>query len=146
MIKKIRNIILSVLAAIIFLTGTGVTVMDYCCSSCGGQTLFITTHTCHCGAVLADVHEQAYCHTADDNKNGISCSNGCASSRLSIDIDSSYVKPNIVIPFIWLSEFSSPLSQTQNDSIIGSFEYENFINPPPLIPRAYLSLIQILII
>jgi DNA-directed RNA polymerase subunit RPC12/RpoP len=153
--KKLGNtIILLVMAAVVFYTGTGVTIMQYCCVNCEtSYSILGQRHNCHPVSDISENTPEYTCpncsshveeHVNDfsfDAKKG-----GCSSLRVSIDLDSHQNRPHISIPFVWLIDFEDiyvPVNKVEND-ILDLFVESN---PPPFaIPRSYLSMIQVLII
>lgn len=150
-----QTIIILIVAATVFFTGAGVTVIDYCCSSCGGQTLLMTEQHICCSEEhsMSDIETMDCCSIQKTSK-GDACGNSsfekdshCTASRVSIDTDASSYRPHVVIPCVWLSEtFYVPLESAllQNANSIDGFT--GFKSPPDIPPRKYLSLIRVLII
>lgn len=151
--KGVQKIIIVIIAATVFLTGAGVTIINYCCTSCSGQTLFMTEkHVC-C-ADSQHPHEGKSCCSpvkdiSKDTCEGLAYTDlsHCTASRMSIDIDASSYRPQISIPFIWVSDamiYSSDRYLFNDEAITN--ESTHLEAPPESPPREYLSLIQVLII
>ncbi|MDH6310802.1 hypothetical protein M2451_003582 [Dysgonomonas sp. PFB1-18] len=150
-----QNIILVIAAATVFFTGAGVTIINYCCASCSGQTLIMAQqHTC-----CAISHEQhtdatAPCCAATEAESHDSCETTafsgethCQASRLSIDIDAASFRPHVATPVVWISDNSLILaSALLPDTTEFADHYSLFKSPPDIPPREYLSLIRVLII
>jgi len=150
-----QNIILVIAAATVFLTGAGVTIINYCCTSCSGQTLIMAQqHTC-----CATSHEQntdvtaSCCATTGSEGHDLcettaySGETHCQASRLSIDIDAASFRPHVAIPFVWISDNSLTLaSALLPETAEFADHYSLFKSPPDIPPREYLSLIRVLII
>lgn len=153
--KFVQRFILLIAAATIFFTGAGVTIINYCCTDCSGQTLIMTEkHTC-CAEGQHEVEPvKSCCSDPEENTNNDSCTNStfsqdmhCTASRLSIDIDASSFRPHLSAPFVWISETLSYISLSiSSDNTIYTDDYISFKSPPDIPPREYLSLIRILII
>lgn len=154
--KFAQNIILVIAAATIFLTGAGVTIINYCCTSCSGQTLIMAqqhaccvmdheqhtnTATSCCATTGSDSHDA--CETST-----LSGETHCQASRLSIDIDAASFRPHVATPFIWISDNSLTLTSALLPDNTAEFadHYSLFKSPPDIPPREYLSLIRVLII
>lgn len=152
--KSGHIILLMILAVAVFYTGTGVTIMKYCCPDCKPSYAIVgQKHICHnpeespdtcstqvscpnCGAVDTDEGTISY------NAKG----SGCASSRVSIDLDSQHFRPQVQTPFVWLSAVDN-LFLTGNEETAKSTDFVSYTeSPPSVVPRSYLSLIRVLII
>lgn len=150
--KKIASHILILIAAIaVFFTGNGVTIVKYCCTGCAEQTSFFTqTSACCTEGHDSDQQGDPYCSTHDTVCDGLAnnvSDNGdhCGASRVSVDIDATSFKPQLVLPFAWLSD--SPVFTFQASPGIPTLLAHHFNNAPPIVhPRDYLSFIRILII
>jgi len=152
--KKFAQIsLLLIVAVTVFLTGAGVTIVNYCCTSCSGQTLFMTgIHTC-CDKINYAEENQSCCShhetICDDTNNGFEYGKDthCTASRLSIDIDASSFRPQVSIPFVWISDasFTLPAILLPDDAECTN-DYIHFKTPPDISPREYLSFIRVLII
>ncbi|MFV0420001.1 MAG: hypothetical protein ACK5KT_14875 [Dysgonomonas sp.] len=152
--KKFAKIfMLFFVSATVFLTGAGVTIINYCCTSCSGQTLFMTEkHVCCADSEHS--HEAKSCcshakEMSNDTCEGLAYKDlsHCTASRVSIDIDASSYRPQISIPFVWISDvmiFSTERLTADNEIIADTFTHLKA--PPEIPPREYLSLIQVLII
>lgn len=151
--KGVQKILIVIIAATVFLTGAGVTIINYCCTSCSGQTLFMTEkHVC-CADSQHSHEGKSCCSPVKDISND-TCEglvytdlSHCTASRMSIDIDASSYRPQISIPFVWISDamtYSVDNFTIDNEVVIDSFTH--FKAPPEVPPRKYLSLIQVLII
>ncbi|MDR2955675.1 MAG: hypothetical protein LBV43_11390 [Prevotella sp.] len=152
--KSAQKSILLVIAFIMVLTGGGITVVSYNCDSCSGQTLFVTQmHTC-CVETGNGKIQSSCCSLSEQQTNHNQCQNSanvgtppCMSSRLSIDIDGTAYRPQVSIPYVWITEF--PFSFTNNilvEDNSSSKEFTYYNTPPDLHPREYLSIIRVLII
>ena len=153
--KSVQRIILLIVAVTVFFTGAGVTIINYCCTSCSGQTLFMAEkHQC-CSA-SDHSHQDGSCRTlpsaAKTEANACESSTyandtHCTASRLSIDIDASSFRPQISIPFVWVSDAIVPILDVfVADSRHAGELLACFSPPPDITPREYLSFIQVLII
>ncbi|WP_081852516.1 hypothetical protein [Prevotella sp. 10(H)] len=148
-----QTLILLVAAVTVFLTGAGVTIVNYCCTSCSGQTLFMTgQHVC-CAESFENEEVMSCCSSHEAVVNETSetvCydqDSHCTASRLSIDIDASSFRPHVSVPFMWISDASfTPTSYILPEKIEYSDEYIRFESPPDILPREYLSFIRVLII
>lgn len=149
----IQKIILLIACVAIFYTGAGVTIINYCCNSCIQEASFIpSSHTC-CTEGADITTPMSCCSSKEKAAEATDCNETiakdmhCSTSRLSIDIDASIFKPLIIVPFIWLDNASevSPFSIASNygEHINGDNLFESNFS---ILPRAYLSLIRILII
>lgn len=149
--KLAQHIMLLVITVTVFLTGTGVTIVNFCCSNCAEQTLFITkVHSCCSESASGET--KSCCSNSDKNSEANTCcdhtkKDHCKASRLSVDTDSSSYRPLVYNPFIWVSEAAAflpahilPINIESTDSDI------KFESPPKIPPREYLSLIKVLII
>lgn len=149
--KYAQNLILLIAAVTVFFTGAGVTIVNYCCTSCSGQTLFMAEqHICYaeqqeteninscCAEKSSHDTCDEYAYTKDTH---------CTASRLSMDIDASSFRPQVAIPFVWISDVSvtMPLA-ILSEKTANSDDYTLFKSPPNILPREYLSLIRVLII
>ncbi len=151
-----QTIIILIIAVTVFLTGAGVTVIDYCCSSCGGQTLFMTEqHICCIEDQNTEAAQMASCCSmekvsskGDASENSSSTKDShCTASRVSVDIDASSFRPHVVIPFIWVSDVPYvALVNTLFQRADSIDDFIDFRSPPDIPPREYLSLIRVLII
>lgn len=151
--KGVQRIIIVIIAATVFLTGAGVTIINYCCTSCSGQTLFITTNHVCCNESQHSSEGESCCSSEKKINNKI-CEglqigdlSHCTASRLSIDIDASSYRPQILVPFVWLSDTTIYLLDNftiNNEPAINIFAQSKA--PPEILPREYLSFIQVLII
>ena len=148
-------IIVMILASVVFYTGTGVTIMNYCCSNCEDSHDIFAGHdhkhhqmpveneqntnssSCpHCLKIESDFCDLSY-NESDMN---------CTASRISLDIDSYQYRAQLSVPFVWLqdiSEISLQLTQDMSKSVNLFSDKES---PPGIIPRTYLSRISVLII
>jgi len=153
--KFVQRFILLIAAATVFFTGAGVTIINYCCNSCSGQTLIMTEkHVC-CSQGQHDVEPvKSCCSTSEEKIYDEACERSvfsqdthCTASRVSMDIDASSFRPQVSAPFVWISEVLSDISLCiSSDKIIYTDDYLSFKSPPDIPPREYLSLISILII
>ncbi|MDU1889821.1 MAG: hypothetical protein E6767_03960 [Dysgonomonas sp.] len=143
-----QNIILIIAAVTVFFTGTGVTIMNFCCSNCAEQTFFMTqAHTCCLEAAenksCCSSHQEATDYSDHCYKND----SHCKASRLSVDIDSSTSRPHVITPFVWVADAAwiLPINilPSRVDSAVDTIQFES---PPKILPREYLSLIRVLII
>jgi hypothetical protein len=153
--KFVQRFILLIAAATVFFTGAGVTIINYCCTSCSGQTLIMTEkHVCCVQGQHEAKSSTACCSAQKETIHNDSCENAafsqdmhCTASRLSMDIDASSFRPHISVPFVWISDAlpDIPVS-TSFDTVTYADGYTAFGSPPGIPPREYLSLIRILII
>ncbi|WP_108822969.1 hypothetical protein [Dysgonomonas sp. Marseille-P4361] len=154
--RNVQRVILIIIAATVFLTGMGVTVINFCCSSCGEQTLIMTQkHTCcsqERGQTDADIHKSCCAEKVSIEKKTsantfFDDAEHCSSSRLSIDIDASSFRPQVASPFVWLSAtLPNTLGTTVSLTLGDTKEYTQLKTPTKIPPREYLSLIRVLII
>lgn len=156
--KKFAQRILLLIAAIaVFFTGTGATIVNYCCTSCSEQTLFVSQqHVCctHEESDLDELQNVETCCGTQSKMQHDECSSEaysndshCTASRVSIDIDASSFRPHMATPFVWLSDTSFlTVTNVPQWDIDSADDYEFFEDPPNTPPRAYLSLIRVLII
>ena len=149
--KFAQTLILLIAAATIFLTGAGVTIVNYCCTSCSGQTLFMTEQHICC-VQEHDAESNSCCSSKEmshDTCEGdiYTKDTHCTASRLSIDIDAASFRPHVATPFVWISDASLTITTTILPKIV---EYDDsytlFKSPPDTHPREYLSFIRVLII
>lgn len=145
--KKIgQSIFILFVSLIVFLTGAGVTVVNLCCMSCGGQTLFVVEQLGCCATQMenANTGDNKCClpeaHQDELDKH-------CSTTRLSIDTDSFSFRPQLSSPYIWISEmpdimFSFLFPHNKENA---RDRYASF-SPPTDSPRRYLSMISVLII
>jgi hypothetical protein len=151
--KFAQRFILLIAAVTVFLTGAGVTIVNYCCTSCSGQTLFMTEQHICCAQGHNEAKAGSCCsaketsHDTCENDSNFTQDTHCTASRLSIDIDASSFRPHVATPFVWISDALPVLCA----SIIPvkveyADDYTSFRSPPDSPPREYLSFISILII
>lgn len=147
--QVVKTLFLLAIAAAVFYTGAGVTIMNYCCNKCSEQTLFAMEHKCDAERHHVQTSDdccsspKSACndHTTSDEK-----TKHCSASRLSIDLDSSMSRPHVATPFLWLSDASLFSVQLLPSHTIED-DNEDYIEMPPTSPpRSYLSLIRVLII
>lgn len=148
--RFVRQILLFTVAATIFLTGVGVTIINCQCISCDKESLFMSTQQYCCLPNTQSNTEKACCSTGScHTKNNVEYSNDghCSISRLSIDIDPSSFRPHVSNPFVWISEaLFIPVFNTLPYVTENTDEYTGLKIPPDIPPREYLSLIRVLII
>lgn len=153
--KNVQRVILVIIAATVFLTGMGVTVINFCCSSCGEQTLIMTQrHTCCSQENQAETESHKSCCAEKGSLENKTSANTffddaehCSSSRLSIDIDASSFRPQVTSPLVWLSAtLPHTLGYTVSLTLGDTKEYTQLKTPTKIPPREYLSLIRVLII
>ncbi|MBD8387989.1 hypothetical protein [Dysgonomonas sp. BGC7] len=154
--KKFAQIlILVILSVTVFFTGAGVTIINYCCSSCSEQTLFVTQHHVCCLQDSSTNDEDSCCDESYKETVNKSCEHGqsyekidhCTASRLAIDIDSASFRPHVIAPFFWISDVQLIQSiLLLSNKIEVSDNYALFDRPPEIPPREYLSMIRVLII
>ncbi|WP_163269865.1 hypothetical protein [Dysgonomonas sp. 511] len=146
--KLIKKSIILVIAAAVFFTGAGITIMHYCCSSMSYRAVtVIQQHTCcaHTGNNAAnsccDESQKACAHDSDG------AHKHCTSTRLSIDIDAASFRPHIALPFVWVLDVLPVFTQLLNCDLDSHIQHQQKENAPPNIPpREYLSIIRVLII
>lgn len=150
-----HTIILLLLAAVVFYTGTGVTVMKYCCSNCkASYSILGQKHTCmHPEEANESGLKTGSCPmcsgvVADENNvlSYTSKSIGCEAARISVDLDLHQFRAYISVPFVWLSDIEESSFGYNNESVRFSDLLAYSEPPPNIIPRTYLSMIQVLII
>ncbi len=153
--KKLGNtIILLIMATVVFYTGTGVTIMQYCCVNCeSSYGILGQRHNCHTESDVSENTLEYTCpncsSTAEEHINDFSFDakkSGCTSLRVSIDLDSHQNRPHISIPFVWLPDFEDMYVSVNKfeENVLDLFVESN--PPPYTIPRSYLSMLQVLII
>lgn len=151
--KFVHSLLLLAIAVAVFLTGAGVTIVNYCCSTCSEQTLLMTSgHTC-CLMGQSNENDGHSCCSSANKEEGCeshSATHGeeehCSASRLSFDLDSSMFRPHVATPFVWISDASLFLSSLLTTDTFDT-DYKEYIDTPPkLPPREYLSFIRVLII
>lgn len=147
--KFITKITLLLLSVVIFTTGMGATIANFCCDNCLNE--FFALQTIDCGK--QEVKEHSCCssesqpvanvcrnHTGEDD----TC---CKIERHSIDLDSFHSKPVVFLPYTWIATI---IPQIANFSFTDEYHdiiVDNNNDPPPITePRTYLSIIRILII
>lgn len=148
--QKTRNIFIVFLSAMIFFVGTGVTVVDLCCMDCVSNLVQINKtnddlcekmipETDSCCSHELDFNSEYNFHQTNDN-----C---CNIERITVDISHNSSKSLVSSLFAWSTNLLN------NDNIdsqsIESFSKNletNYQPPTSIPPRAYLSLIRILII
>lgn len=150
--KSAQRVILLIAAVAMFFTGAGVTIVNYCCTSCSGQTLFMTEQHICCAEEHHETEDESCCSTKETPRDtcksdAYTVDNHCTATRLSIDIDASSFKPHVAIPFVWISDATFAIAA----SILSARteradDYSSFKSPPDIPPREYLSLIRVLII
>jgi len=154
--KKIAiKIMLVCLSAVVFTTGMGTTVANFCCDDCLEN--FFSGQTCKIHDTFV-VAERSCCakKTAKQDKNHEKCKNEatgntdkdcCDAQRLSVDIDSFHFKPQIVNSYVWISNVIGEAAQSV---VLDTYAFDFYpqIKAPPKIlsPRDYLSFIRILVI
>ena len=152
--KSGHIIILLILAAVVFYTGTGVTIMKYCCPDCEPSYAIVgQKHTCHNQDESSDTCAMPVscpnCGDAEPDRNMSSYKvkgGGCASTRVSVDLDSQHYRPQMQIPVVWLSIMNSS-SLWGKEEPAKAAEFVSYPeSPPTIVPRSYLSLIRVLII
>lgn len=140
--------VLLVTSVIVFLTGTGVTIVNYCCSGCTVEQTLVITKAHSCCSKVEETKQYSCCDLSRNHNEGkcsIESGSHCKASRLSTDLDASAYRPHITSPFVWISDTPVThliaLDQFENTDI-----YIQFESPPKIPPRDYLSLIRVLII
>lgn len=142
------------LALTVSFTGLGVTIMNYCCNSCQGQTLLIYDEIC----CLQNHHlKENQNHSCCSSTTGLEKSladnvihedDSCTVHRLSIDLDASSFRPNIQAIYTWVLD--SYLIDRLSQFLLKDFAFpdltSHFKSPPQFLPRIYLSFIRVLII
>lgn len=154
--KHIQRVILLIIATTVFLTGMGVTVIDFCCPSCSEQTLFMTKQHACCSEKTEQTtedHTQTCCSntkTADLStcqETSYSNTDHCSPSRIMTDKDASSFRPQVSSPFVWLTEtLAHTLSSALPVAVNSTIDYTQLKIPSIIPPREYLALIRILII
>lgn len=139
--------VLLITSVIVFLTGTGVTIVNYCCSGCTVEQTLVVTKAHSCCSSTDDKQYSCCNHSETQERDGCSVENGnhCKASRISTDIDASAYRPHIASPFVWISD--TPITHlVALDQFENSDIYIKFESPPKIPPRDYLSLIRVLVI
>lgn len=149
----INKLIVLTLAVVIFVTGAGVTIIDYCCSDCRVEAFFIDgKNCCSIHQHTAKDHFADCCDIHKDLEKSSSlgfseaASHHCSTSRISVDIDSSVSRPFITSPVIWISDnpFIHKCTLACVEACPCVCEHMDISITPT--PRTYLSFIQVLII
>jgi len=151
--KSGHTIIILILASVIFYTGTGVTIMNYCCSNCKNSHSIFAGHNQECNQVPETNDENTnvslcpHCkevptYSFSYNEDGMACT----ASRISVDMDSYQHRAQLSIPFVWLEDLSEISLELKREISRSSDSVTNPESPPGIIPRAYLSKISVLII
>lgn len=146
MYKKFSNLLIALLASLIFLVGAGVTVIDLCCTSCINTLVSINKDKGMCEDMRMSLDSDSCCgkesHHSQEKQGDC-----CTIERISVDLDHSIFKPIISSPFVWCADLMSNLTQTIEPNVDNlGFENDRYRPPIPIPPREYLSLIRILII
>ena len=148
--RFVHSILLLAIAVAVFFTGAGVTVVNYCCTTCSEQTFLMMDH--QCGTQAHHSEESADCCSSHNtpvceaHTSGHDSDEHCSASRLSIDLDSSMSRPHVATPFVWISDASLFLIKLLPEDKVDTAYEEHIEAPPTLPPRSYLSLIRVLII
>jgi len=152
--KAINNLLIIVLSAVIFITGAGVTITDYCCSDCRMELFFMSGKDC-CSihnhstqeykSICCDLHKDLEDTSCNEMVKGLS-THHCSTSRISVDIDSSVSRPLLTTPFFWISD--NPLIHRCTIACVEACPSicEHMEIPITATPRTYLSFIRVLII
>lgn len=148
------KIALICLAAVIFLTGMGATIANFCCDNCSDQ--FFSQIYAPAAQVANETHEQHSCcshkqlaqkHECDNKAQHSDKSSCCKIERKNTTLDSFQFKPTLIVPFTWVANAyamnTANLIPENSDEILLSKA-----NDPPQseTPREYLAFIRILII
>lgn len=154
--KKItQHIVLLIAAIAVFFTGTGVTIINYCCSHCEAEQTLIMASVPDCCSQKKVVIEQTCCsdhnssnnHKSDSDGCNVSNKEHCKATRLSSDIDIATARQHLQIPYVWISDLYSSLPTS---IVLSKIEVADKLaeleSPPDIPPREYLSLIRVLII
>ncbi len=151
--KLMHHIVIIIAAIAVFFTGTGVTVMSYCCTGCITEVFADKQQSCCLSEEAMPIEESDCCTMHGDMAHNEICANTissvdehCTSSRLSIDLDSSMFRPHVASPFVWLSDvpvFSVNLLPKDIERVD---VVQHVDDPPTIPPRSYLSLIRVLVI
>lgn len=153
--QKIYNISLYLLVAVIFLGGSGFTVVNFCCSSCIESFFSDVSFEKTCAHQDEKLTQKSCCSDLQQasaiinnvffDSDGNIC---CGAERVSFDIDLRFYKPDVsshslsmTIPFTsgFLCHINKPT--IHNNRL--SFPLKDAI---PINPREYLSIIRILTI
>ena len=141
------------LSAVIFTTGVGATVFNFCCDNCAeqffsGQTckenisIVKKEHSCCTKEKEAGHHEFSICGESTHSNE-----NCCKAQRVSIDLDSFHFKPVVFTPFVWITNTYGDLTQVSAPEMFLTDFYPQIKAPPEIYtPRSYLAFIRILII
>lgn len=148
-----KKIIILFVAATVFFTGMGVTIMEYCCSWCSEHSDFLSkSHSCCSIHGKENISFFDQCSNSSEDPSFIHLPSSvdndphCKASRLSIDIDAFIFKPILSSIFVWVNENTILKHNTPSFSVDNRQEWGR-LGPPILYsPRAYLSFIRILII
>jgi len=146
----ITKITIVCLSAVIFMTGIGVTIVNFCCDDCFEQ--FMSGNSCQKhNKTLVEEHSccnsKSECHKTkpDCGHEGQAEDDCCKARRISIDLDSFQSRRHIGYTFVWVAPILDRI--TGHSSLeLPETESEPQIKAPPeaLSPRDYLSLIKIL--
>lgn len=144
--------VLLIIAVTVFFTGAGVTIINYCCSSCNEQTLFMTEKHACCAKSVHLSETKSCCSANNENttaNEGQAYRNDphCTASRLSIDIDASSFRSQVYSPFVWVTNIPFCLTERfPSYNEINQLFFIRFKSPPDISPERYLSIIQTFII
>jgi len=151
--KFAQKTVLLIAAIAVFMTGAGVTIVNYCCSTYSGQTLLVTQQHVCCGHGHSDKETGSCCSHqghllhVDEGEDGVSTDPHCSATRLSMDIDASSFRPHLLTPFVWISDahFIQHPCLLQHDPEHTATTYYTD-SSPDIPPREYLTLLTVLII
>lgn len=147
----LHTILLVFLSIVVFYTGIGATVTNYCCPNCKiSYSILGERHQCYklyqkepalscCHQFMPD-ECCADSHITPDT----TC---CTTSRISVDLDSHLQKPQIKVPFIWILSAAKVIDMcrllcSQNSA----YTHLSEKGPPLILNSDYLSVIQVFII
>lgn len=157
-----RNIIIATMSLVMFLTGMGANIANFCCESCindffAEQKIGFEMkhadmnhdmqHDC-----CANKHDSQMQNHSDEMSScdqiSTSIDKCCKIERHSILLDSFQSRLDVSIPFVWVADNLPSVFSILESQNIALHSIEKTIEDPPKIlsGRSYLSIIRILII
>lgn len=146
--KYISHIVALIIAISVFFTGTGITIINYCCMGCVEQVFSLKQQPTCCSEEdhSSDNHFSLDdCFVVDHLSYEYTAAKSCSVSRQSIDLDTFTFKPQLSSPFVWITQAFSLYQAIQLFGVYDA-DYSYKKSPPKIPPREYLSLLRVLII
>ncbi len=139
---KIALILLSV---VIFTTGMGTTIANFCCETCITNFFSELNNSNSDGSGNSCCSSKHIDEKACKHQNKKDC---CKVERHNQILDSYHSKPVIFIPFIWLDSSFTKVTVYNNTDIDNSLFHSHPEYPPDIIisPKSYLYSIRVLLI